>query len=215
MHINPFLAAVSLALLSFGTSADEREYKSVEQFTSTLSPAPVWQVAEGDLNGDGLSDRAIVTHKPNSDVSPQIYILLQNTRGGFSLAQQSKPGGHNGSVELEIKNGSLYVHLESIKCCEQATHQFKLYRGVWRLIGMTHLISASSAKPDGGPNFVRGDINLLTGDILFGDDESGRTRRAKASGQQCLLADYDFDFVNCVDKWKTDKGLPVTALIGG
>lgn len=209
------LIVLILTFVSVGTFAAEQEYQNVDQFTSTLSPAPVWQIAEGDLNGDGLNDRAIVTHEPNSEVVPKLYVLLQTPKGEFRLAQESKVGTyHNGGVELTIENGSLFVHLESIKCCEQATHQFKLYRGIWRLIGLTHFISTMSERSDGGPNFIKTDINLLTGDILFGDDESGKTQRAKATGGRCLLADYEFDFVFCVNKWKTQKGLPVSALMG-
>ncbi|WP_442497378.1 hypothetical protein [Methylobacter sp. sgz302048] len=214
MNLNCKLIGLLYLFITISATAAEREFQSVAQFLDTLSPAPIWQVVEGDLDGDGFDDRAIVTHQPNSEVLPKLYVLLQNRSGSFRLAQESQTAGyHNGAVELAIKNGSLYITLEAIESTTQGTHQFKLYRGEWRLIGMTHsTYDSADLGPEHGAHFLNLDFNVLTGDIISKREskKGERITRDKAIVKPCLLENYNFDFYFCIADWKMRKGVPVS-----
>lgn len=192
-------------------TAAEREYRSSDEFVKSLSPVPPHHaVVEGDLNGDGLRDSAVLvdTSTLSGEQEPKIYILLQMPKGSYYRTQESKVGHLSfTAVNLNIENGSLFVRLEGMNPARGGDHQFKLYRGTWRMIGYTYSSDLMTNTPEGGPDSVSTNINLLTGDVIFSHHGLGNiTGREKAVGGQCLLADYDFEFGFCVGEWKTKKG---------
>ena len=73
---------------------------------------------------------------------------------------------------------------------EAATHQFKLYKGEWRLVGLriyyTDLAKDTSTETD---------MNLLTGAVIEKRQKGeGRpsTKRSRKRFTTSLLKDYDF-----------------------
>jgi hypothetical protein len=206
-----FFFSLFIIFTVLNATAAEREYRSSDDFLKSLSPAPLQHtIAEGDLNGDGLSDSAILVDSSSvaGEQEPKIYILLQTPNNSYYRAQESKVGHLSlTAVYLTIENGSLYVRLEGMNPSRAGDHQFKIYRGIWRMIGFTYNSMLMTDKPDGGPDSVSTNINLLTGDVIFKHHGLEKiTGREKVIGGQCLLADYDFEFGFCVGEWKTKKG---------
>jgi hypothetical protein len=108
-----------------------------------------------------------------------------------------------------------------------ARYQFKLYRGVWRMLGFTYTSGGqdyptSDTPPDAGPTVheTQADVNLLTGDIIVVRnilDEQGKRPsgmvRYKAPSRTCLLADFAYQYLPCVKDWKTQDGREVDSLM--
>ena len=110
MKLKHFVALLLLLLANIGATAAEREYKSVDEFSSSL-PANTARrslsIAEGDLNGGGVSDRTILTDDGDGKTH-QLYVLLQTREGGFFIAQKTKQNsGFWQAVYLSIEKGSL------------------------------------------------------------------------------------------------------------
>lgn len=214
-----------------GAMAADRDYQSADEFIKSLPPVPQSAsllprgnvVVEGDLNGDGLIDLAIIAGQDQ----PRLYVLLQTTSHAFRLAVSSQAGGldERESVTAPIDKGSLYVSVSMDGSSTQGSYdtqyQFKLYKGAWRMIGLTHSESAAdyAPTPSGAVSTHVGatDINLLTGDIAVSgstsDDEGehSQSKHYKATVRHsCLLADFAFSSSPCLDDWKTREGRPVT-----
>ncbi len=206
-HCISFLLFV---LANFGSTASECEYKTVDDFTRSLpaNPTRQIQIAEGDLNGDGLIDRGILTDDGDGKTH-QLYILLQNKIGVFSLAQSTKRNeGFWQAVYVSIEKGSLFVDIEGASPTSGAKHQFKLYRGIWRLIGLRYS-SVTGSTGDGGVASNGYDWNVLTGDVVQSDDKAGKlnNKRSKWPAEICKLEDYDFDPTFCTPTWKANRFL--------
>jgi hypothetical protein len=189
------LATLLSGFLGTSAVAAERGYKSVDEFTRSLPANPERQinVAEGDLNGDGLSDRAILTDDGDG-MTHQLHVLLQTRDGKFLVAQKSKRNdGFWQAVSLSIEKGSLFVNIEGARPTSGARHQFKLYRGIWRLIGLRYS-SVTGKTADGGVASSGFEWNVVTGDVMF-EDEAGNTsnKRGKWAIANCRLDVYDFD----------------------
>jgi hypothetical protein len=157
--------------------------------------------AKGDLNGDGLEDWAGVIYRRPTDASPtdQLYVLLRLTRGGYRVAEKSKqeevPGTGCCYVEdLQIRGASIYIqdNVKTDGAMEAVTHQFKFYKGNWRLVGIK--IYRTDFNPT-VPASIDTDMNLLTGSVIekrqIGDNKPVvRSRRKKFATY--LLKDFDF-----------------------
>ncbi|MDX6613355.1 MAG: hypothetical protein QOD75_2541 [Blastocatellia bacterium] len=168
--------------------------KSIVKAEDTLS-----NEAKGDLNGDGLADWAGVIHRrrPDFGSTDQLYVLLRSAQGGYRLAVQSTeaqiPGmGCCWLEDLSVRNGSIYIQNNAKTCCtmEAATHQFKLQKGEWRLIGVriyyTDLESTKTTVTE---------MNLLTDTVRETKGKDARkptVRRWRKKFARFLLKDFDF-----------------------
>jgi hypothetical protein len=96
--------------------------------------------------------------------------------------------------DLEIRGSSIYIqnNAKTVSIMEAVTHQFKLYKGKWRLIGIR--IYHTDFSP-AAPATVDTDMNLLTGLVIEkrqkGDSKPvTRSRRKKFASY--MLNDFDF-----------------------
>ena len=184
-------------------AAAQGDYSRVEVFLkSVLEGEDELSVeARGDLNGDGLEDWAGVIHRRRPDAQPtyQLYVLLRTRGGGFGVAEKSKEAPVAGAgccwvEDLEIRRASIYIqnNAKTASTMEAATHQFKLYRGEWRLVGLRiyHTDTGSDAAAS-----TETDMNLLTGAVIekrqTGDGKPTTRRRRKRFPAR-LLRDFDF-----------------------
>jgi len=193
----PLLAILCCPL---ATSA-QGDFASIDDFQkSTLKGGDQLSVqAKGDLNGDGLEDWAGVIQRGETGSSPtyQLYVLVRSGQSGYRVAEKSKeapiPGMGCCWVEnLEIKRSSIYIqnNAKTASTMEAATHQFKLYRGEWRLVGVRIYDIDQSSDTS-----TETDMNLLTGSVIEKKQKGERkpiasSRRKKFSTS--LLKDYDF-----------------------
>lgn len=184
-------------------AAAQADFSSVDMFLkATLKGEDrLSNEAKGDLNGDGLEDWAGVIHRQKSDSAPtyQLYVLLRSGQGGYRVAEKSKeaeiPGAGCCWVEsLEITRSSIYIqnNAKTAGTMEAATHQFKLYNGQWRLVGLRiYYID------QGTDTSTETDMNLLTGAVIEkkqkGDNKPAARRRNKKFSARLLK---DFDFLN-------------------
>jgi hypothetical protein len=208
-------------------TAAEHEYQSVDDFMKSLPTTPhatAKQVVDGDLNGDGLSDKAVLVslEVEKSFPVPKLFILLQTPTGHLHLAQESNIGADplsTTAVSVAIRNNSIYVSLEAERGL-WGRHQFKLNNGTWRLIGFFNHSYTDSDDHDNGDG-VEIDLNLLTGDLIVtpitirgGQDQKTPGKNDKATGNRCVLTDYNFEYSFCAHSWKTRSGKNVDDLMG-
>jgi hypothetical protein len=180
----------------------QADFASIDLFLkSTLKAGDQLSVqAKGDLNGDRLEDWAGVIQRGETGASPtyQLYVLLRAGQGGYRVAGTSKeapiPGMGCCWVEnLEIKRSSIYVqnNAKTASTMEAATHQFKLYNGEWRLVGVRIYDIDQSSDTS-----IETDMNLLAGAVIEKKQKGERrptttSRRKRFSAS--LLRDYDFN----------------------
>lgn len=186
----------------FSISA-QRDFSSIDAFLkSTLKGEDKLSLdAKGDLNSDGLEDWAGVIDRQKIDDPPtsQVYVLLRLSQGGYRVAEKSKeaeiPGtGCCGVENLEIKNSSIYIqnNAKSGNGMEVAIHQFKLYRGQWRLIGL--LLKEYNPETQ---DSTETDMNLLTGAVVEKKQKDEGTPIISRRNKKFPLSFLrDFDFYN-------------------
>lgn len=159
--------------------------------------------ARGDLNGDGLNDWVGVIRGQVPDESPtyQLVVLLAKPGGGFIVTERTEkaeiPGmGCCWLEDLQIRRGSIFVqnNAKSASVMEAATHQFKLYKDQWRLIGVTicetdHTPGATATKDT--------EMNLLTGLVIEKTKKrNSRLKTARRTREFSVALLKDFDFSN-------------------
>lgn len=189
---------------TFAVAAQELPppFASPEAFLKTTLKTDDTSVeARGDLNGDGLADWAGVIHRARPDFgsTDQLYVLLRVAPSGYRLAEKSTeaeiPGmGCCWLEDLSIRNGSIYVQNNAKTCCtmEAVTHQFKLYKGKWRLVGVR--IYNTDTDPESQMT-TETDMNLLTGWVIETKTKDGRKpipQRRRRRFSTHLLKDFDF-----------------------
>jgi hypothetical protein len=155
--------------------------------------------ASGDLNGDGLKDWAGVINRQKSKLSrtDQLYVLLRRREGGYRLAEKSAEEDIGGMgccwVEnLKIDRSSIYLqtNAKSVSTMEATTHQFRLYKGAWRLIGIRIYYIDLSSDTD-----TETHMNLLTGSVIEKKKKGKNKPRISSRRKEFaihLLKDFDF-----------------------
>ena len=155
--------------------------------------------ARGDLNGDGKEDAAVVAITGSGGGKyRQLFVLVGDGAGQFAVAASSAqtqiPGaGCCWTESVEIEHGSIYVqnHAGTYSDKETAVHQFKLYKGTWRLVGV-NISNWKSSEPE--EDTVR-DTNVLTGRTNHSSklvDKPERRWTTRQPAKIYLLRDYDF-----------------------
>jgi hypothetical protein len=194
------LTALVILSCPFAASA-QAEFSSIDAFLkSTLLGEDKLSVeAKGDLNDDGLEDWAGVIQREKSDSisTTQLYVLLRSSQGNFRVAEKSKEEQIAGMgccwvEDLKIRRSSIYIqnNAKTASTMEAATHQFKLYKGVWRLIGLRiyYVDLSSDASTDT-------DMNLLTGSVIEKKQKGENkpiTKNSRKKFSTYLLKDFDF-----------------------
>ena len=157
--------------------------------------------ARGDLDGDGLEDWAGVISRqgPSAAQSYQLYVLLRLRQGGYRVAEKTGESPIPGTgccwvEDMTISRASLYVqsNAKTASTMEAATHQFKLHRGEWRLVGV-RVYHIDQPRDEA----VETDMNLLTG-LVIEKRQKGEARPTTARRRQRFPASRlkDFDFRN-------------------
>jgi len=130
------LFIISLMLISFAANAQSPTLKN--QFTALV------REETGDLNGDGLMDKVVITMDTASITRPlQLEIFFQQKDSKYSLAacskkllapQYYKDGKYAGNVlpDVEIENGILIILTE--RDGNHPQHRFKFQNGNFELI---------------------------------------------------------------------------------
>ncbi|MCA1576038.1 MAG: hypothetical protein LC794_01585 [Acidobacteria bacterium] len=206
--MNPKTAITLLAVnlwLSLGVQTSRAQqpvdFASVDAFLKqTLTHGNSLSVdAKGDLNGDGLQDWAGVILREKSDLlrTSQLYVLLQQPQGRYRVAEKSLEEQIAGmgccwTEDLKIIRSSIYIqnNAKTAATMEAATHQFKLYKNEWRLVGVKiYYIDHSTDVA------TETDMNLLTGAVIEknwkGENKPTAKRRQNAFGR-FLLKDFNF-----------------------
>jgi hypothetical protein len=196
------LTVVVILLCPFVATA-QSEFTTVDLFLKSIlsGEARLNAKAEGDLNGDGLADWTGLIHREKPDESPtyQLYVLLRQPQGGYRVAEKTKAEEIAGMgccwvEDLRIERSSIYIqsNAKTAATMEAATHQFKLYKGQWRLVGIRIYYIDHSKDAT-----TETDMNVLTGAIVEkrqkGERKPTVTRRTKKFGVYLLK---DFDFLN-------------------
>ena len=193
-----------LALLCSATTASAQgEFPSTDAFLKSVlnDKSTLSTEARGDLNGDGLEDwSGVIRREKGGFLSTyQLYVLLRQGGGSYRVAEKSTeaeiPGmGCCWVEDLRIGRSSIYIqnNAKTAATMEAATHQFKLYKGQWRLIGVTIYYTDHSSNTT-----TDTDVNLLTGVVIEKKQRGKRpqtvTRKTKKFGVRLLK---DFDFLN-------------------
>ncbi len=199
-----YLVLTALIILScpFAVAA-QADFSGVDAFLkATLKGEDRLSLeARGDLNGDGQADWAGVIRRQPADASAtyQLYVLLRQAQGGYRVAEKSIeeeiPGmGCCWAESLEIRRASIYIqnNAKTASVMDATTHQFKLYKGEWRLIGIRTY--STDFTPDAEATLDT-DMNLLTGLVIEKKQEGNgkpvtKNRRKKFASY--LLKDFDF-----------------------
>lgn len=184
------------------TAAAQLDFSSIDVFLkSTLKGEDQLNLeARGDLNGDGLKDWAGVIlrqQKSNFARTNQLYLLLRLHQGGYRVAEKSEEANVAGMgccwvEDLRISRSSIYIqnNAKTAATMEAATHQFKLYKGEWRLVGIRiyYIDRASNALSETN-------MNLLTGSVIEKRQKGNNKPRSRSSPKRFaihLLKDFEF-----------------------
>lgn len=195
-----FLAVLVVSIFT-GVATAQSEFASADVFVRSIIKGEdqLSDEARGDLNGDGLEDWVGVIHRRKPDSAPtyQLYVLLRQPQGGFRITEKSLEEEIAGMgccwlEDLRINRSSIYVqnNAKTAATMEAATHQFKLYQGQWRLIGVKIFYVDHSKDAS-----TETDMNLLTGLVIEKKQKRNRKPVIKRSSRKFglnLLKDFDF-----------------------
>ena len=194
------IAGLVVILCCTFNAAAQSEFASTNEFLkSVVKGEDQVTEAKGDLNGDGLADWAAVIHREKSGFgsTSQLYVLLRKREGGFRIAEKSLEEQIAGmgccwTEDLRISRSSIYIqnNAKTAVTMEAATHQFKLYQGEWRLVGLRiyYIDHSKNLTTDT-------DMNLLTGAVVEKRHKGNRRPTIKRSNKNFgrhYLKDFDF-----------------------
>ncbi len=185
------------------------KFPSVDAFVGsrTMNMTARGEGSFGDLTGTGHRDWAGVVKWDDAEGfrMRQVAVLAQLADGQYRVEALGPEEGNSGGTGqhflemVEIRQGSAYLtwswHWHG--CAGGSTHQIKLYKNQWRVIGAEFNQSTSFITPDGG--YDVGDSatmshNLLTGaGIIYFKPRKGKAIKVKLQGApstQLLDADY-------------------------
>lgn len=151
------------------------------------------QEAVGDLNKDGLQDKAIVTQDTSHETEPyRLQIFLATKDGGFKLyGSYDKiiipryPDGDDGYrtgedfSEITISKGILTINCELLRGYYE--HKFRFQNGHFELIGFKEVSS------DGNGNIFSQDYNLSTGDRIEEEERIDSNKVLRRTKKKILL----------------------------
>jgi len=162
-----------------------QHFSSVQDFLDSIPGLEKDQSkgAYGELSGPGRRDWAgavlwMPAVQPDAGASldyHQFFILTQGSDGTYTVAAKSKPEDFELSTEtvkyeVTISKSSVFFNAYTYwhGCGHGETHQFKYYKGQWRLVGVTFQIGAGQFEEDGsgGQDAVDIDRNVLTGNVI-------------------------------------------------
>lgn len=166
-----FRDSIIIAILMFAINvsyACDEAFPNVSAFKAhAISGSGSWELeALGDLNADHVVDWTGILKGTDENIGYNQLFVLTSSECGFVVAASKRislSGGGGWFEDLEIKRESVFVQTnsKSVSSATATTHQFKLYNGVWRLIGATvvnfNLNTGNQSEVD---------INLLTGDFI-------------------------------------------------
>ena len=195
--------SVLLALWSFtvGCWAQEPPYSSPEAAITGLFPlqnVDEWVYEQGDLNGDGIPDRAmILTHSPGNGPFETYLVILAGAPGGqhVPLSVSTQYCDARKFFNLVIKGSSLYVQAVLNLSSDSSvtnTLQFRYNkkRADLELIGAENLSESFNDESS-----QRISTNYRTGTVIHYAHKQGRTRQTQRSRFQparlALLNGFD------------------------
>jgi hypothetical protein len=160
-------------------------------------------IAEGDLNKDGITDKAFIIEKSNeSDInSPRnLVIAFGNKDNTYNLSIKAEKailveseGGTFGDPykDIVIDRGSLLLKFFGGSSRWHRYFRFRYQNNGWYLIGFTE---GSYEEIDGDMYCLQDDYNLITGDYIGEKLEDGEVKTIKENiGMTQLLNLKDFD----------------------
>lgn len=198
-----FVVATAAVLFWSTLASSQQTFPSIDAFlkSTVKGEDQISAQAKGDLNGDGIKDWVGVIRGRETDAAPtyQLFLLLGQRGGAFRVSEKTQkaeiPGmGCCWLEDLAITRGSIFVqnNAKTASVMEAARHQFKFYKGEWRLIGLTIYLT------DHTPNAEKTtdtEMNLFTGLVIEktrkGDKRQSVSRRRKQFPIS-LLKDFDF-----------------------
>lgn len=162
-----------LLILLLFTQTESHSQRGVTKFHFNYKV----QEAIGDLNKDGLPDKAIVTQDTSHETEPyRLEIFFATKESGFKLYgtydkiiipryPDGDDGYRNGEdfSEITISKGILTINCELLRGYYE--HKFRFQNGHFELIGFKEV------SADGNGNILSKDYNLSTGDRI---EEEGR-----------------------------------------
>ena len=204
MLLRPIILT-TIFLSSCVSAFAQDNFRNVDAFLkSTLrNGEQLTNSAKGDLNGDATEDWVGVVHGRPEGEAPtyQLFLLVRGADGGYRIAAETQkaeiPGmGCCWLEDLTIRRGSIYIqnNAKTAATMEAATHQFKWYKGEWRLVGVK--IYLTDHTP-GAESTTDTDMNVLTG-LVIEKTQKGKNRPATTRRRKEFPAAYlrDFDFLN-------------------
>lgn len=163
---------------------------------------------EGDLNNDGIIDKAVVIEETSQmEYAPprNLLIAFGNEDGTFTLSikvekamlLRNEGGGFGDPFDdIIIDRGSILLNFFGGSGERwYMNYRFRYQNDGWYLIGATE---GSFVQVDNGMDNVEEDYNLLTGDYIIRKLEDGRIITTKGNrGKKQLVNLQDFDVDLC------------------
>lgn len=194
--ISGFLIIIA-GCLNSAYCIEQIEFNNIDSFIKSFKKAKIAFEAEGDLMGKGRTDWAGIILLEDENET-QIYILEKLKSGNYAIVEKSQTriaawGTGNFIFEgIEIKNKSLFIdhsyHYGQYQCSGNVISQFKLYKNIWRMIGVKsdEVCGCTGIR-------VFSDTNLITGNAIVSKSyENGKkhNRHFKTKPKLILFKDF-------------------------